>query len=115
MSPSARIVQTEDRCFGVTGVGSRTTLPSLERDSISRNRRHQRERKLKPATRGRGFGSAKLFQANPSKGAWISLVLFVGMGTFQWVAPQKIRQLALLSLRLGRLERREFDPASEQR
>ena len=47
-----------------------------------------------------GFGSAvEYFQANPSKTAWISLVSFVQFETFQRVVTQKIRKLALLSLR----------------
>jgi hypothetical protein len=39
---------------------------------------------------GRGFGSAaKSVQAKPSKNAWIWLVLFVRIGTFQRVTAEK--------------------------
>jgi hypothetical protein len=56
---------------------------------------------MEPSRReARGFGPAvEYFQANPSKTAWISSVLFVRFGTFQRVVTGKTKKLALLSLR----------------
>jgi hypothetical protein len=53
------------------------------------------------ASIGRGFqawpSKSKPGQANPNKIAWISLVLFVRIGTYQWVTaiPNKNSLLAL--------------------
>jgi hypothetical protein len=55
---------------------------------------------MEPSRReARGFGSAvEYFQANPSKTAWISLVLFV-IRDFSTGCDEKNKKLALLSLR----------------
>src|SRR5208282_4559469 len=39
---------------------------------------------------------AKRNQAHPNKIAWICLVLFVRIGTFQWVTAEKIKKFSLL-------------------
>jgi hypothetical protein len=43
--------------------------------------------------------TSKPRQANPSKNAWFCLVLFVRIGTFQWVAAEKARKSSPPSLR----------------
>jgi hypothetical protein len=53
------------------------------------------------ATRGLG-SAAKYVQAKPSKNAWIGLVLFVRIGTFQRVTVKKIRNSSPFSAAAGR-------------
>jgi hypothetical protein len=56
--------------------------------------------------------NTKLIQAEPSKIAWICLVLFVPIGTFQWVTAKKIKKSCLLPRRVGRpAGRTGLDPA----
>jgi hypothetical protein len=40
---------------------------------------------------------SKPSQIKPSKSAWFNLVLFVRIGTFQWVTANQIRKTFLLS------------------
>jgi hypothetical protein len=47
--------------------------------------------------------ASKQDQAKPSKNAWICLVLFVRIGTFQWVTAEKIRKNPPSSLALCRM------------
>ena len=42
--------------------------------------------------------SDQVIQVNPSKNAWICLVLFVRIGPFQWVAGEKIKTFSPFSL-----------------
>jgi hypothetical protein len=52
---------------------------------------------------------SKQNQIKPSKKPWISLVLFVRIGTFQWVASEKIKKIdSRLKLRPKRLKHLPF-------
>ena len=69
---------------------------------------------------------SKQIQIKPSKKAWISLVLFVRIGTFQWVTSEKIKKSTRVSSCVQNVSkrasptlfssraawRRQFDPAS---
>jgi hypothetical protein len=55
--------------------------------------------------------SAKPDQAVPNKIAWICLVLFVRIWTFQWVTAKKIKKIPVsFGFVAERLAGREFNP-----
>jgi hypothetical protein len=86
--PAGRVVRDEGR-----GGSHRRSLSLTWPRRAAQSRRPPRE--ATNTTRARI--PSKQIQIKPSKKAWISLVLFVRIGTFQWVASEKIKKLTRVS------------------